>query len=195
MNYKNMIDALEINCPFSQFFEEKEQLPMLGASYRRKIAHIQADHTRGKWWNTVWPHHDELATPEIRSEIDAVYDSLTSQNAFPDLSALTAFCTSHPDAMVNKSCFDEFNFYLTRELCCYWLRCIIRDNDYNLYLHAFLQSDSAYRDYYTYLNELRDSGKTNMYGAVPFLLRKYPKLKENCATYILQSWMTHCEQA
>lgn len=151
MNYKNMIDALEINCPFSQFFEEKEQLPMLGASYRRKIAHIRADHTRGKWWNTVWPHHDELATPEIRSEIDAVYDSLTSQNAFPDLSALTAFCTS--------------------------------------------QSDSAYRDYYTYLNELRDSGKTNMYGAVPFLLRKYPKLKENCATYILQSWMTHCEQA
>lgn len=162
---------------------------MVGTSYRRKIVHIRADCTRGKWWNTIWPHHDELATPEIRKEIDTVYDTLTSPGAFPDLTVLTAFCMSHPEAKVAEHRSDEFNFYLNGELCCFWLRCIIRDRDYNMYLHAFLRSESAYRDYYAYLNELRDSGKTNMFGAVPYLMKEYPKLKENCAQHILQIWM------
>lgn len=139
MNYKNMIDDLELTCPFPQFFEESEQLPMIGASYRRKIVHIRADCTRGKWWNTIWPHHDELATMEARKEVDAVYNRLTSPGVFPDLVALIEFCVNHPEAKVNEHSPDEFNFYLDGELCCYWLRCITRAQDYNLYLHAFIK--------------------------------------------------------
>ena len=139
MKNDNILDTLRTDCRFAQVFEEKEHLPSIGASYRRKIVHIRADYARGRWWNTIWPHHDELATPEIRREVDAVYDALTAQGAFPDLAALTAFCMSHPEARVNDSRSDEFNFYLDGELCCYWLRCICRSNDYNLYLHAFLK--------------------------------------------------------
>lgn len=65
---------------------------------------------------------------------------LTAQGAFPNLSALTAYCESHPEARVNESRTDEYNFYLDGELCCYWLRCITREKDYNLYLHAFIKS-------------------------------------------------------
>ena len=139
MKCDNIIGALKVTCPFPQYFEEKEQLPGLGTSYRRKIVHIRAYYARGRWWNTIWPHHDELATLESRREVDAVYDAVTSQGAFADLSALTAFCEAHPEAKVNGSRSDEFNFYLDGELCCYWLRCICRANDYNLYLHAFLK--------------------------------------------------------
>ncbi|KAF5040612.1 hypothetical protein DSECCO2_531520 [anaerobic digester metagenome] len=143
MQYDNIIGELKANCPFPQFFEEPDQLPMLGTGYRRKLVHIRADYDGRKWWNTIWTYHDDLATPEMRKEVDAVYAALTAQGAFPNLSALTAFCLSHPEARVNDSRTDEFNFYLEGELCCYWLRCITREKDYNLYLHAFLKSAPA----------------------------------------------------
>lgn len=192
MKYENITDALQVNCPFLQFFEEKEHLPTLGTSYRCKIVHIRADCTRGKWWNTIWPHHDELATMEARKEVDAVYNALTSSDAFLNLAALTAFCTSHPEARANEGCSDEYNFYLDRELCCYWLCCITRAQDYNLYLHAFIKEDVAYKEYYAFLDALRDSGKTNMHGAVAFLLKEYPVLTESFASHILQCWMDWC---
>lgn len=192
MKYENIVDALETSCPFPQLFEEQEQLPTLGTSYRRKIVHIRADCTRGKWWNTICPDHDELATMEARKEVDAVYNRLTSPGVFPDLVALTEFCVNHPEAKVNEHSPDEFNFYLDGELCCYWLRCITRAQDYNLYLHAFIKEDVAYKGYYAFLDALRDSGKTNMYGAAEFLLKEYPGLTEDCASHILQCWMDGC---
>lgn len=138
MNYNDIIHLLEVNCPFPEVFEEPERL-QLGASYRRKIVHIRADYDGSRWWNTIWRHHNELATLEIRNEIDAVYDALTAAGAFPDLDTLTAFCRSQPSAKVNANCSDEFNFYFIGERCCYWLRCICRPKNYNLYLHAFLK--------------------------------------------------------
>lgn len=43
-------------------------------------------------------------------------------------------------------------------------------------------------DYISYLDELRDSGVTNMYGAVPFLQRKFMLDKEE-AKRLLREWM------
>jgi len=40
-----------------------------------------------------------------------------------------------------------------------------------------------------YLDELRDSGITNMYGARPYLMGAYPELKSNEAGGILTYWM------
>lgn len=189
MNYETIIEALQTACPFPQFFEEGEQIPAIGTSYRLKIVHIRADYAGGRWWNTIWPHHDELATLEIRKEIDEVYDALTSPGAFPDLDTLTVFCRNHPEARVNNSSPDEFNFYFLGNLCGYWLRCITRKQDYNLYLHAF-----SFRDYFNYLDTLRESGQTNMYDAASFLLKEYPALTEDCARNILCNWMRHREQ-
>ncbi|MDD4509365.1 MAG: hypothetical protein PHY23_00370 [Oscillospiraceae bacterium] len=185
----SIIDDLKVTCPFPELLKEDEHSTDLIPQYSRKIVHIRADYDGRKWWNTIHPAHDELATPEIRCEVDAVYAAIVSEDAFADLTRLTAFCTAHPLARTNETAGDEFDFYYEGELCLYWLRCITRFKDYNLYLHAFLKSDAAYEPYFAFLDDLRESGKTNMYGAVPYLMRAFPALTEACAKMLLSRWM------
>lgn len=140
MRFENILEKLRVKCPFPEVFADSEkEADRCYDTYRSKIVHIRADYDGRKWWNTVWPHHDELATPEIRKEVDDVYAALTNEWAFKDLSALVSYCKEHPDARVSETSKDEYNFYYEGELCCYWLRCITRFRDYNLYLHAFLK--------------------------------------------------------
>jgi hypothetical protein len=40
-----------------------------------------------------------------------------------------------------------------------------------------------------YLDELRDSGETNMYGAVPYLMSEFPELDKPQARVVLSYWM------
>lgn len=42
--------------------------------------------------------------------------------------------------------------------------------------------------YYIYLDELRESGETNMFGATPFLVKKF-KISNDDASHILANWM------
>jgi len=44
-------------------------------------------------------------------------------------------------------------------------------------------------EHLSYLNELRESGVTNMFGARPYLLTEFPELSENEAAKILVYWM------
>ena len=128
-------------CTFTELFRETE--PIKGRIYNAphsKIGHIRADHDGWRWWNTVWPCHDELATPEMKREIDATYEALTARDAFCDLPTLTRFCELHPDACVGDS-RTEYNFYLEGRLCNYWIRLITRKRDYNMYLNAYSNED------------------------------------------------------
>lgn len=45
--------------------------------------------------------------------------------------------------------------------------------------------------YFEYLDRLRESGVTNMFGAVPYLQQEFPELSFNRAqaVYILRQWM------
>lgn len=44
--------------------------------------------------------------------------------------------------------------------------------------------------YFEYLDRLRQSGETNMFGAVPYLQKEFPELCEKKkAIQILQAWM------
>ena len=47
------------------------------------------------------------------------------------------------------------------------------------------------KEYFTYLEELRHSGVTNMYGARPYLQKKFPELTDDPerASVILKAWM------
>ena len=47
------------------------------------------------------------------------------------------------------------------------------------------------KDYFDYLNQLRDSGKINMFEAVPYLRRRFWKLNADptLARQILREWM------
>jgi len=49
--------------------------------------------------------------------------------------------------------------------------------------------DEALSSYYNYLEELRQSGVTNMFGAIPYLQEEYPELTDEEAKNILKSWM------
>ena len=43
--------------------------------------------------------------------------------------------------------------------------------------------------YYRYLDNLRLSGETNMYGARPYLMRVFPELDRKTAAEVLSDWM------
>jgi len=44
-------------------------------------------------------------------------------------------------------------------------------------------------EYFTYLDILRESGITNMFGAVPYLLEEFSELSEVEAKKVLKNWM------
>lgn len=135
----SILTKLESRCSFLEPFSVSERSENgIGFYPSGKIGHIRADHDGWRWWNTIWPCHDELATPEMKREIDAVYEALTAKDAFCDLTALTRFCESHPEARVGDS-GTEYNFYLEGLLCDYWLRLITRRRDYNMYLNAYVK--------------------------------------------------------
>lgn len=136
MNNGSILSKLQIDCQFPEVFKDSEKINGYSVCHR-KIGHIRADFDGRKWWNTVWPCHDELCTPEISKEIDAVYEQLISRDAFHTLIAMKEFCYTHLQSAVNEQSQDEFNFYYTGEHCYFWIRCITRSGDYNLYLHAF----------------------------------------------------------
>lgn len=52
-------------------------------------------------------------------------------------------------------------------------------------------SDTPLEEYYEYLDQLRESGVTNMFGAVPYLQAEFPELSFDRAraSQVLQLWM------
>ena len=132
MNNKSILNELKTKCSFPEVFEDVE-----GNTYRRKIGHIRADYDGYRWWNTIWPCHKEFSTPDISAEIDEIYSRLISKNAFSSLTALSEFCKKHPEAVVSADQKDEYNFYFEGKYCLFWIQCITRRGDYNIYLHAF----------------------------------------------------------
>lgn len=45
------------------------------------------------------------------------------------------------------------------------------------------------QEHLVYLDELRESGETNMFGARPYLLMEFPELSEREAASVLVYWM------
>ena len=137
-----ILNRLTAECPFAEVFEdtEKDEHGIL-AYPRSKIGHIRADHDGWRWWNTVWPCHDDLATLEMKREIDVTYDALTAEDALCDYPTLERFCRSRMDVCVGSS-GTEYNFYLEGDLCDYWLKLITRRNDYHLYLNAYIKKET-----------------------------------------------------
>ncbi len=52
------------------------------------------------------------------------------------------------------------------------------------------------KKYFEYLDCLRDSGVTNMFGAVPYLQQEFPELSYDRAqaVCILREWMERCQE-
>lgn len=140
MTEQNIMEQLKTECSFPAVFQDTERAAdSVSDVPRRKIGHIRADHDGHRWWNSVWPCHHELATPEITAEIDRVYNALTASDALADFETLVHFCERHPEACVHPTEDQEYNFYLEGVRCNFWVRLITRWRDYNLYLHAFVK--------------------------------------------------------
>lgn len=48
--------------------------------------------------------------------------------------------------------------------------------------------------YFAFLVELRDSGKTNMFGARPYLIKKFPELDQKTADHVLMTWFRSLQE-
>lgn len=177
-----ILEALDVECPFSEVFSEVENPDDLVPRYRREIGYLRADYDGWCWWNTAWPVHKELASQENVNEIDAVYGALISDSALKDLEALQSYCWNHSDARANSSTTDEFNFYLEGVLNWYWIRLITRRGDYNMYLHAFVkEADAGVQRYFDALDrEAEPTGEA--------LQAACPELTEEAAAAIVRRW-------
>ena len=49
-------------------------------------------------------------------------------------------------------------------------------------------------DYFKYLYELQASGRTNMFGAMPFLRKEFIELDKDTAKAILMDWMERYDE-
>lgn len=81
---------------------------------------------------------------------------------------------------------------------CRWTGCRVVSALYRFAV-GVKQGDGAMTEqqrarYYQYLNELRDSGRTNMFGAAPFLRQRFG-LERREAEDVLLAWMADAERA
>ena len=44
--------------------------------------------------------------------------------------------------------------------------------------------------YFQYLDQLQERGETNMYGAAPYLRRRYPELSKSEAMQVVRDWIS-----
>ena len=65
-----------------------------------------------------------------------------------------------------------------------------------MYLSFYTKNsqENSRRQYFAYLEKLRDSGETNMYGAAQYLERKFPELDKKQAEEILIAWISSFEE-
>jgi hypothetical protein len=52
-----------------------------------------------------------------------------------------------------------------------------------------MNNTTKQEDYFKFLNQLRESGVTNMFGAGPFLENEFPELNKQEANSVLGLWM------
>ena len=69
-----------------------------------------------------------------------------------------------------------------------------RDKLVTYYLNAYTKEEN-YQKYFDFLEKLRQSGETNMYGAVPYLQSEFPELRgsQKKANAILIAWIKSFE--
>ena len=140
LKMKSILLELKSECSFKEVFGDLEAKT---GEPKRKIGYIRADYDGVRWWNTVFPCHNDICTAEMAHEIDYVYDRLIADNAFRTLAELKRYCYTHRDCVDSKGNQDEYNFYLEGKHCFFWIRCITRQKDYNLYLHAFTKEQKG----------------------------------------------------
>jgi hypothetical protein len=126
----NIIKNLSRYCNFADTFKHNDETrhPV------SEMGYIRGDHDGRQWWTNPFTIHPELNTPERARELDAVCDAFV--DTFPNLRSLEAFCIENAEDLRHDN---EYNLYYEGSECNYWIRVIIRQRDYNLYIHAYVK--------------------------------------------------------
>ena len=98
-----------------------------------EMGFTRSDYDGRKWWTTPHPINENLRTPERMKEIDEITAAM--QAAFPDLSSLEEFCILFAEDLRRD---EEYNLYYNGQTANYWIRCVLRNRDYNLYIHSIV---------------------------------------------------------
>lgn len=128
---------LRRDCPFPEVFEKHEMGGQTGRNgCAGEFAYSRSDYDGRQWWTTWFPIHKEWATPEITAEVDAFTKALFQLPELRTLTELSRYCSFYAEPTSDST---EFNLYTQTEHFYIWLRPIIRDRDYNLYVHFYLK--------------------------------------------------------
>ena len=125
--FKNTL-SLGAKCFFNEVFEKRNArgIPLSEVCYSR------SDYTGRQWW-TSWFVINDKEKEKYVSEIDGFMNALRVMPEFANLrtmrrASVAAGLTSDPTEF---NLFSEtYNFYI-------WIRMILREGDYNLYVHYF----------------------------------------------------------
>ena len=122
-------------CDFPEVFAETAPVedPLDFREYpAAEIGYVRADYSGYRWYGQYFPCRNELRTDEFNRESQELYAGIVTR--FGDLKMLREFCLPHPEA---KTGTDEYGFYVNGKAADYQVKLIIREKDYNLYLHGF----------------------------------------------------------
>lgn len=116
-------------CSFPEIWNDKDDSgrPMTEMGYMRSYL------SHGTWFCDPFVVHSHLNTQNRAKELDMVNNAI--MEAFPSLEELERFCKEHGQGTSEPT---EWNLYCTGIHCHYWIRVIIRERDYNLYVHAYV---------------------------------------------------------
>lgn len=100
-----------------------------------KIGHIRADNDNYRWWTTYFPSDAEnFKTQTVTNEVNHLAKVIF--RLLPKYSDMVRFCRSHPETKLRNS-NDEYDFFIEGRAANYWVRCITRFRDYNMYINIY----------------------------------------------------------
>lgn len=125
-------------CTFSHIFTgPQKKFPLSIVDHPvSEVAYSRSDHDGHRWWTTWFDRPEERPTRALREEIDAFQTPLLQLPEFQNLRTLRRMYHLYAEPTSEPT---EFDLYSQTEHFYIWLRMIIRERDYNLYVHFYLK--------------------------------------------------------
>ena len=123
-------------CTFEHIFKDKDIDDERRQSPKTEFAYSRSDHNGYRWWTQWFTLRKGLKTPALVQEIDQFIEALFRLPEMESLHTLSRMCRCYAERTSEPT---EFNLYCETDLLYIWLRPIIRERDYNLYVHFYVK--------------------------------------------------------
>lgn len=123
-------------CSFSHIFKETFTDGYGHQRPKCALVYLRADHDGRQWWRSWFSVQEDLKTPALAQEVDQFTQALFRLPEFLDLHTLKRLCRVGGEPTSDVT---EFNLYSETEQLYIWLRTILRERDYNLYINFYVK--------------------------------------------------------